>query len=157
VSPLFLKPISVNTEITDNNAARTSAGWVCYDGECSFCRRWLRRVERPLLRYGFKFVPLQTDLVRARLNLTTPELLQEMRLIHANQPVLGGADAAVVLMRFVWWLWPLWLLSRIPGLMPLFRVGYHYIAKHRYCFTDSCPGKKCAQAQHRHSVFFEIP
>jgi predicted DCC family thiol-disulfide oxidoreductase YuxK len=128
----------VNTEITDNNAETPIAGWVCYDGECSFCRRWLRRVERPLLRHGFKFVPLQTDWVRARLNLTTPELMQEMRLLRAAQPVLGGADAAVVLMRYVWWLWPLWLVSRIPGAMPIFRSTYRFIARNRHCYQNQC-------------------
>jgi predicted DCC family thiol-disulfide oxidoreductase YuxK len=138
MSPFFWKPISVNTEITDNNAATPSGGWVCFDGECSFCRRWLRRVERPLLRHGFKFVPLQTDWARARLNLTTPELLQEMRLLRANQPVLGGADAAVVLMRYVWWLWPLWLVSRIPGAMPVYRVVYRIIANNRHCVNGAC-------------------
>lgn len=54
---------------------------------------------------------------------------------------LGGANAAVVLMRYVWWLWPLWLLSRLPGMMPLFRAGYRHIAKHRRCATGTCsPG-----------------
>lgn len=128
----------MNTEITDNNADTPAAGWVCYDGECSLCLRWLRRVERPLLRHGFNFVPLQTDWVRARLNLTTPELLQEMRLLRADQTVLGGADAAIVLMRYVWWLWPLWLLSRVPGMMPIFRATYRFIARNRHCRQGQC-------------------
>jgi predicted DCC family thiol-disulfide oxidoreductase YuxK len=128
----------VHTEITDNKAKQPTAGWVCFDGECSFCLRWLRRVERPLRRHGFGFVPLQTDWVRTQLHLTTPELLQEMRLLRSNQPALGGADAAVVLMRYVWWLWPLWLVSRIPGAMPVYRRVYRYIARNRHCAKDAC-------------------
>jgi predicted DCC family thiol-disulfide oxidoreductase YuxK len=95
----------VNTDITDNIASPPTAGWVCCDGECALCLRWLRRVERPLLRHGFRFVPLQTAWVKARLTLTDPDPPTEMRLLRPDETVLGGADAAVVLMRHVWWLW----------------------------------------------------
>lgn len=132
-------------KITDNNAREPSAGWVCYDGECSFCRRWLRRVERPLRRHGFDFVPLQTDWVRTKLNSTGPELSRELRLIRAPQPVRGGADAAVILMRFVWWLWPLWLASWIPGAMPVYHAVYRWIARNRHCLHGQGPmGKKAS-------------
>lgn len=146
----------MTTEITDNNATAT-AGWVCYDGECAFCLRWLRRVEPPLLHHGFGFVPLQTPWVKARLNVPEADLLTEMRLLLPNQRILGGADAAVVLAKFVWWLWPLWLVSRIPGVMPLLRNGYHFIAKNRHWFATGCKNGKCIPRQHRHSAFFEMP
>lgn len=128
----------MNTEMTDNIAKAPAAGWVCYDGECALCLRWLRRVERPLLRQGFQFAPLQTAWVKARLNLADHDPLTEMRLLRLDEPVLGGAEAAVALMRHVWWLWPLWLLSRVPGTMPLFRLAYRRIAANRHCATGAC-------------------
>jgi len=128
----------VNTEITDNKAKQPAAGWVCYDGDCALCRRWSRRVECPLHRHGFNFVPLQTPWVNAQLNLSAAELLKEMRLLLPDGRVIGGADAAVVLMQYVWWLWPLWLLSRLPGAMSIFRVTYRYIAKNRHCHQNQC-------------------
>lgn len=124
--------------MTDNIAKQPVAGWVCYDGECALCLRWLRRVELPLLRAGFQFAPLQTSWVKARLNLTANDPLTEMRLLRPNEPALCGADAAVILMRHIWWLWPLWLLSRSPGAMPVFRAVYRYIAVNRHCTTGAC-------------------
>jgi predicted DCC family thiol-disulfide oxidoreductase YuxK len=124
--------------MTDNNAKQPTAGWVCYDGDCALCLRWLRRVERPLLRHGFNFVPLQASWIKARLNLTDHDPLTEMRLLRPDQQVLGGADAAVVLMQHVWWLWPLWLVSRIPGTMPIIRATYRHIARNRHCASGAC-------------------
>ena len=124
--------------MTDIIAKQPAVGWVCYDSECPRCRRWLRRVERPLIRSGFNFVALQTTWVKTRLNLGNHDPLTEMRLLFPDEQVLGGADAAVFLMRHVWWLWPLWLLSRIPGTMPVFRAVYRHIAANRHCASGAC-------------------
>lgn len=128
----------MTTEITDNIAAQPVAGWVGYDGECPLCQRWRVRVERPLFRHGYQFVPLQTPWVRARLDLKDHDPLTEMRLLRPGKPVLGGADAAVVLMRHVWWLWPLWLCSRLPGAMPIIHAVYRRIAANRHCKQGTC-------------------
>ncbi len=124
--------------MTDKDAKQPTAGWVCYDAECVFCLRWLHRVEHPLLRRSFGFVPLQATWVKAKLNVPEVELLNEMRLLLPDNRILGGADAAVVLARYIWWLWPLWLASKIPGAMPLLRAGYRFIARNRYCIGGSC-------------------
>ena len=124
--------------MTDKTAKQPTAGWVCYDGDCALCLRWLRRVKRPLLRHGFGFAPLQTGWVKARLNLSEAELLREMRLLLPDRRVIGGADAAVVLMQHVWWLWPLWLASYIPGAMPIIRATYRHIARNRHCTSGAC-------------------
>ena len=124
--------------MTDTNAKQPTAGWVCYDGKCALCLRWVRRGERPLLRYGFGFAPLQTNWVRARLNLSETELLTEMRLLLPDRNVIGGADAVVALARYVWWLWPLWLASLVPGGMPIIRATYRHIARNRHCASGAC-------------------
>ena len=147
----------MTTEMTDNIARVPAAGWVCYDGECPFCLRWLRRVERPLLRRGFSFVPLQTAWVKARLSLTEEELLAEMRLLLPDQRILGGADAATLLAKYIWWLWPLWLASKIPGAMIPLRAGYRFMARHRYCNNCACEISKPICRSHRTIVFFEMP
>jgi len=61
-----------------------------------------------------------------------------MRLLLPDNRILGGADGAVVLMRHVGWLWPLWLLSRIPGMMPIYRAVYRHIAVNRNCASGNC-------------------
>lgn len=168
--------------MTDNNAKSPAAGWVGYDGECAFCLRWLRRVEQPLRRRGFDFVSLQARWERRHLAgefpyLTTtrqrdagapgPSVFTEMILDLPDGRTLGGADAAVVLMRYVWWLWPLWLLSRIPGMMPVYRVIYRHIAANRHCANGACSlgsnipaiqaASKPKRRSHRATAFFELP
>ncbi len=161
------------TEMTDGNATVT-AGRLLYDGECAFCLGWARRMERVLGLNGFALAPLQS---RERRRLAGEASLKtETRWQDASAPKeihrpgftemilelpdgreLGGADAAMEIARHIWWLWPLWLASRIPGAMPVFRAAYRFIARHRHYFANSCQGKNCAQAQHRHSAFFEMP
>ena len=51
--------------MTDKDATKPIAGWVCYDSECAFCLGWVRRTERALGRRGFEFIPLQTPWVKA--------------------------------------------------------------------------------------------
>lgn len=123
--------------MTDNNASSLT-GWVCYDGECAFCLRWVRRIEGALQQHSFAFVPLQTPWVKARLNVSEAELMAEGRLILADGRVLGGANAAVLLAQYIWWLWPLWFASKIPGAMPVIRACYRFVAKNRYCIGGSC-------------------
>ena len=127
----------MNTEMTDKNA-EPRAGWILYDGECAFCLRWVRRIERPLLRCGYEFVPLQTPWVKNRLNVSDADLLAEMRLMLPDQSMLGGADAAVVFARHIWWLWPLWAVGKIPGAMTPLRASYRFIARNRHCINGSC-------------------
>lgn len=124
--------------MTDTFATPPAAGWVCYDGDCALCQRWLRRVERPLLRHNFGFVPFQTAWVKEKLNLPETDLLKEMRLLLPDRSVIGGADAAVTLARYVWWLWPLWLASHIPGAMAIIRATYRHIARNRHCTHGAC-------------------
>ena len=81
---------------------------------------------------GVKFVPLQTGWVRRRLNLPEEELLGEMRVLTPYGKVLGGADAHGYLWSLVWWLWPLWLASKMPGIHWLIDTGYRWVAAHRY-------------------------
>jgi predicted DCC family thiol-disulfide oxidoreductase YuxK len=106
---------SVITEITDDNV-----GTVLYDAECAFCTAWARRAEQILKGRGFVFQPL-------------PLPAKEMKVVTAAGKTVGGAAAVVYLARQVWWLWPLWALSRIPGVMRLLDHGYRWIAGRRHC------------------------
>lgn len=108
---------SVITEITDNNG-RT----VLYDANCAFCTTWARRAERVLQRRGFIFRPL-------------PAPTEEMKVVTASGDVLGGARAVGYLARQVWWMWPLWALSRMPGAMRLLDRAYRWIARRKHCVS----------------------
>jgi hypothetical protein len=40
--------------------------------------------------------------------------------------------------RRIWWAWPLWALSRVPGAMPLLTAAYRWIARNRHCLNGGC-------------------
>jgi predicted DCC family thiol-disulfide oxidoreductase YuxK len=82
--------------------------------------------------------PLQDPRVAALLGLTPGELMREMRVVMADGTHSGGADAAVALARLFWWWRPLVWLAKVPGVMPLLRRAYHWIAAKRNCGAESC-------------------
>lgn len=125
----------MNTEITDT---RNTAGrdWVCYDADCAFCLRWVKRYRALLEKHGFTLMPLQSAEVLAVLNLPEVELLAEMRVITRNGKYFGGADALAYISRVIFP--PLFWLTRIPGAMPLLRHAYRFVASHRGCAADAC-------------------
>ena|ERR1051325_395158 len=105
--------ISVITETTDNKGGR-----VLYDANCAFCTAWARRGDRILKGRGFVFQPL-------------PEQAREMKVVTRAGETLGGATAVVYLARRVWCAWPLWAVSRLPGMMRLLESGYQWLARQR--------------------------
>ncbi len=126
----------MNAEINDNKAG--IAGWLFYDGECRLCCESARRVERILDRRRFVLRTLQSPDAPRLLGLSGPALLHEMRLLLADGRHLGGADAVVEIARRIWWAWPLWLFSRVPGVRPCWRAVYRVIAANRHCIGGVC-------------------
>lgn len=76
---------------------------------------------------GYRFEPFPRAAGTAA---TTPD---EMKVVTAAGDVLGGADAVVHLARQIWWAWPLWLVSYVPGMVPVLRWGYRQVAQRRHC------------------------
>ena len=143
----------MNTEITDTKAekvgrgveGRTPApepprGWVLYDGDCHICTGTVRRWGDALKRRGFECVPLQTNWVRERLNLSEHELMLEMRVLEPSGKVVGAAAALLLLARTFWWALPLVWLAKVPGVFPLLDAAYRWGAARRYCSNLECGG-----------------
>ena len=124
--------ISLISEITDRKGRR-AAGWVFYDGECDFCRSLVRRFRSTLEKRGFGLAPLQDPRVATLLGLAPNLLLQEMRVLTAKGEVVGGAQAVTFLARKIWWAWPVYAAAKLPGMPPLLRVLYRWVADHRHC------------------------
>ena len=136
---LMRHKISVFFEITEKN------GTVLFDADCPLCLAMVKRMRLIWEPRGFDFVPLQADWVRRRLELPESELLREMRVLTYGGMVLGGADAHAYLWRYVWWLWPLWLAAKMPGLGWLIDRTYHWVAANRYRFLEfSACDDRCA-------------
>ncbi len=151
----------MNTEMTDNKV-ETPTGWIFFDGECAFCMAQRLRWGRIFERRGFVWLPLQTPGTAKRLGLSDTQLRQAMRLLLADGRTLGGADAWMEMVRSVWWGWPLWLLSCLPGVRQLLRKVYRVIAANRHCLGGVCSANntkptKSRTARHRHTAFLEFP
>jgi predicted DCC family thiol-disulfide oxidoreductase YuxK len=114
------------------------AGSVFYDGECSICVGGARRFGPLLARRRIDLVPLQSPDACKRLGIREAERLREMRLRLVDGTVFGGAAAVVEIARRIWWAWPLWALSRLPGAMRSLRAAYDWVARHRSCANGVC-------------------
>jgi predicted DCC family thiol-disulfide oxidoreductase YuxK len=114
------------------------AGWVLYDGECGVCSRWVPAWGPRLARLGLGIAPLQTPWVRERTGLLPANLLSDIRLLEAGGNLIAGADVYRYVMRRIWWAYPLYLLSRVPGLSHAFNWAYRTFARHRTRISASC-------------------
>ena len=114
------------------------AATIYYDGDCRLCAGTARRLERVLRRRHLALIPLQRPGAAAVLDVNEDLLLDEMRLRLDDGSVLGGANAVVEIARRIWWAWPLWALSRAPGVMPLLHPMYRWVARNRYCLSGAC-------------------
>ncbi len=127
--------------MTHGRGSEERAGWVFYDGECSFCTTLARRWRAPLRARGFELVPLQTPGVEECLGVPREELLSQMWVLTSTHEVFGGAEAFVYLARttrWTWWAWPLSVVSRLPFGMRLISWVYTWIAAHRYYVSGTC-------------------
>lgn len=101
-----------------------------YDADCSLCTAWVRRFEHTLTRHGFAVAPLQ-DWNSDNFDL------REMRVVTPGG-TFGGADGIIEIARRIWWGWPLYVLAQIPGVTPLLRMGYRWLAANRHCIGGEC-------------------
>lgn len=113
-------------------------GWVLYDGQCSFCARWLSLVRGTLEKHGFQADVLQAPWVAERLNLPVPELLRDIRLLTSDGHLITGADAYLHVLRRIWWTRPVGVLFSLPGFKSIFWFVYRQVAKRRYCIAGTC-------------------
>jgi len=120
------------------NGPEPRAGWVLYDAECGVCSRWVSSWAPTLKQYGFAVAPLQSPWVEGRTGLAPSDLVKEMRLLERGGGMHSGANVYRFLMRRVWWAYPVYLLSMIPGLRNVFDWGYRTFARHRGRISASC-------------------
>jgi predicted DCC family thiol-disulfide oxidoreductase YuxK len=106
-----------------------------YDGECAMCRAsalWL--MKRALLASAteFEIMPCRSPARRARYPQVSDEACTTaMQLVLPDGRVLGGADAVPeILRRLPRWRW-LATLFEVPGVRPLARRAYAWIATNR--------------------------
>jgi len=117
---------------------------VLYDAGCGVCSRLVSSWEPTLERRGLAIAPLQSAWVQKRTGLPPADLLSDIRLLQPNGQLLSGADAYRYMMARIWWAYPLYLLSKVPGLRQLFDWAYRGFARHRLRISAGCglPGAR---------------
>lgn len=114
-------------------------GWVLYDDSCGFCRKWVPMWESTLRKRGFRIAPLQEPWVPEALGMQPEEIAEDIRLyVPATRSVVSGANVYRHVMQKIWWAYPLYVLTRTPGLRSLFDLAYRRFADNRHAFSKSC-------------------
>jgi predicted DCC family thiol-disulfide oxidoreductase YuxK len=122
-------------------AVDTAGPTLIYDGECGVCRKAVELLRRWDREHVLRFVPFQSQVVVARFGIALPALAAAMHLILPGARVYAGADAVPHLLRLLpgkRWLAPLF---GIPGVLPLARRLYAWIALRRHCLVRGIPGR----------------
>ncbi len=91
-----------------------------------------------MVHQGFQFHTLQSTKGVRHLGLRGDAPLGEMRLLLIDGRNLGGAEAVVEIARRIWWAWPLWLFSKVPGSRWFLYRVYRVIAANRHCVGGVC-------------------
>ena len=106
-----------------------------YDGECGFCRTSVDRLQRWDREHRLALLPFQDHARVAAFGIPLPALAAAMHLVLPDGRVLAGADAAPEILRLL----PgkRWLARAfsIPGVLPLARRVYAWIARQRRCLV----------------------
>jgi predicted DCC family thiol-disulfide oxidoreductase YuxK len=132
--------ISLTSKLTDSKG-RHARGWLFFDAECNFCAGIARSLAAPLRRRGLDVAPLQDPRVGDLLGLPPEELLRAIRFVTSEGGSYTGASAVLALAQELWWAQPIVWLAKLPGMMPVLRASYSWIAQHRKCRNEHCPAQ----------------
>ena len=111
------------------------AGWILYDGECSFCFRWVHLWEGAVRKRGFALKDLQSALADGTLQVSQENLLDDIRVLTCDGRIVAGADAYLYVARRIWWAWPFYAVFSLPGFNRILWWGYRTFARNRYCVS----------------------
>ena len=112
-----------------------------YDGECGICQQAVALLNRWDREHVLRYVPFQDGAAVARFGIALPKLAAAMHLILPDGRVYPGADAIPRLLALFprkRWLAPLF---RIPGVLPIARRIYAWIAIRRRCLVRGLEGR----------------
>lgn len=110
-----------------------------YDGECGFCRDTVDRVRRWDREQVLRFVPFQDTAAVGPFGIELPALAAAMHLVLPDGGVYAGADAVPELLRRLpgkRWMAPVFA---VPGVLPIARRVYAFIAARRRCLVRGFP------------------
>jgi predicted DCC family thiol-disulfide oxidoreductase YuxK len=104
---------------------------VVFDGDCGFCRYWIRRWHQ---RTGdtLEYLPYQDTAVARRFPaLTTERCARALQIVEPDGAVSKGADAVFRALARSGLRWPLTLYRRLPGVATVSELVYQLVARNR--------------------------
>lgn len=134
-------------------------GYVIYDAGCGGCASARRRFGPSLERRGFPCLSIQRALKQFPGRLSSEEWGRELKIVHHDGSITGGARAVAELMKAFPLLRPLGALIDLPVIRHVSAAVYQWIARRRYCWSKACRLRpdKSPIWHHRHGTFFEFP
>jgi len=114
---------------------------VIYDGEWAICQKSVALLKRWDREHLLRYVPFQDGVAVARFGIALPKLAAAMHLVLPDGRVYPGADAMPRLLELFpgkRWLAPLF---SVPGVLPLARWIYAWIAIRRHCLVRGLEGR----------------
>ena len=120
------------------NSNRETVEVILFDGKCGACSSIGSFWEPLLEKHGFRLEPLQSDWVQEKVQLTTDELLYDMTLLLPEGDILRGVEVYRYVWRQIWWLKPLYWISRLPMVTQAMAWAYRRFADRRYQISRVC-------------------
>ncbi len=118
----------------------TERATLIYDGACGMCRDAIALVQRWDRSAALDYVPFQDSARVAGFGIALPALAAAMHLVLPDGRVFAGADAAPEILRRLpgkrWLAHPF----RVPGVRPIARRVYRWLAARRRCAVLPAPG-----------------
>ncbi len=109
-----------------------SRGLIVFDGQCGFCRRWIRYMNH-FKRHPESVAWQQTDL--AALGLTAEQCMAAVQWVGPTGAIASGSDAAARVLIVAGLPWNIvGRLMFLPGIRPILQRAYRWVAENRRRF-----------------------
>ncbi len=100
-----------------------------YDGECAFCRRWVRRLARLDRRDAIVLMERQDEAASATAGRSPDELRLAAHLVRPDGAVFAGAAAVREAVRWLRGGRLVTAATALPGVMPVAERVYAWVAR----------------------------
>ena len=100
-----------------------------FDGDCGFCRRWVRRLRRLDRADALEYLPLQVPSAVEVSACSRERLRQAVHFVRADGAVHAGASAVREAFRYLQGGRIVRSVLGVPGMMPLAERIYAWVAR----------------------------